>query len=867
MRGTLARMPLSPAAALAVFRGSIVPTFSLEGERITDGSDVCWGWLGRARESVIGRPVSELLHEADLPALRQALGKDGVRFRLRFLRDDGYREHTSVVRYLTATESMLYVEDRIDRGDGPFSRIKQERLLEERLLSGPVPMLLTDEATGEIILTNEAHAQLVGYPREQLVGRTSVELGLLQQDEREELRERLQRDGRIVARIRPFRRPDGQVRYLRFHSERVESEGRPCLFSIATDLTDLVRAQDEAAENAARFATLMDSQLVGIIEVNEEQQITLVNRGAERILRCSAGEIKVGRAPLDLAATVSRADALDAFARGEPAPLIELSQPGEPEVHILLGRAALQGRSGAHLSFFVDLSELRQSQREASQFAALIEASEDIFAVGTLDLIVTHLSRPGRLAADVTSSGPLALPILALFAPEDHDDLASRVLPAVIAGESLHGEARLIGAETGWRTLVEYSLFPVCTGALITGFGLVARPIGERRKLEEQLRIAQRMESLGRLAGGIAHDFNNMLSAILGFASLTVARLHVGDPIRDDVEQIIRAAERAAMLTKQLLAFSRKQMLEPKVLDVSAQVRQLESMLRRLLGEDLELELHLAPFLDKVKVDPTQLEQILMNLVINARDAVEEHGKVIIETANVFLDAEYARLHEGVTPGEHVLLAVADNGKGMPPQVRARAFDPFFTTKEPGKGTGLGLSTVHGIVRQSGGHVWLYSEEGHGTQVKVYFPITREAEVAAARPEPSPRLGGVETILLVEDEDVVRAFVRTTLRRAGYTVLEASNGGEGLLIAEQHAGTIHLLLTDVIMPRMNGKKLADRLGQVRPGLRVLYMSGYTENTIVHQGVVDGGTFFLAKPVAPDTLLRMVRLVLESAPPP
>jgi nitrogen-specific signal transduction histidine kinase/CheY-like chemotaxis protein len=412
---------------------------------------------------------------------------------------------------------------------------------------------------------------------------------------------------------------------------------------------------------------------------------------------------------------------------------------------------------------------------------------------------------------------------------------------------------------------VEYSIFPLRSRDQITGFGLTARPIGERRKLEEQLRGAQRMESLGRLAGGIAHDFNNMLSAILGFASLIATRLHPQEPLRDDVEQIIRAAERAAMLTKQLLAFSRKQMLEPRVLDISNQVRLLEKMLRRLLGENLELELHLAPHLDRVKVDPTQLEQILMNLVINARDAVGEHGQVTIETANVFLDTEYARLHDGVTPGEHVMLAVADNGKGMPPQVRARAFDPFFTTKEPGKGTGLGLSTVHGIVRQSGGHIWIYSEEGHGTQVKVYFPITRESDAPSERPPAQPRLGGAETILLVEDEDLVRAFVRTALRRAGYTVLEARNGGEGLLIAEQHSGEIHLLLTDVIMPRMNGRKLAERLGAVRPGMRVLYMSGYTENTIVHQGVVDSGTFFLAKPVSPDTLLRMVRMVLDSAP--
>ena len=318
------------------------------------------------------------------------------------------------------------------------------------------------------------------------------------------------------------------------------------------------------------------------------------------------------------------------------------------------------------------------------------------------------------------------------------------------------------------------------------------------------------------------------------------------------------------MLTRQLLAFRRRQMLEPRVVDVSSHISDMERILQRVIGEDVTLKMHLAPNLQAVKVDPSQLEQVVLNLVINARDAMPEGGTITVETANVTLDAEYVRVHGGgATPGDYVLVSVSDTGTGMPAHVKARAFEPFFTTKEPGRGTGLGLSTVLGIVQQSGGHVWLYTEEGHGTQVKVYLPITHEPISDGHHITVPMREAGDETVLLVEDEEAVRAFVRTTLRRQGYRVLEARNGGEALLVAEQHDGPIHLLITDVVMPRMNGKALAERLLRIRPELAVVYMSGYTENTVVHKGVVDAGTNFLAKPASPAALLTMVRKVLDA----
>jgi nitrogen-specific signal transduction histidine kinase/CheY-like chemotaxis protein len=387
--------------------------------------------------------------------------------------------------------------------------------------------------------------------------------------------------------------------------------------------------------------------------------------------------------------------------------------------------------------------------------------------------------------------------------------------------------------------------------------------VTERRRTEEQVRSSQRLEAIGRLAGGVAHDFNNLLSVILGYARFAVDGLRAGDPLRDDMEEVRRAAERAAGLTKQLLAFSRKQVLNPRVVSMNTVLREMEPMLRRLVGEDLELKSFLAADLGNVKADPSQLEQVLMNLVVNARDAMPDGGQLTIETANADLDAGYAARHAGTEPGPHVMLSVSDTGCGMDEATQARLFEPFFTTKEPGKGTGLGLSTAYGIVRQSGGSIWVYSEVGKGTTFKVYLPrvfaATDSSPVLSVPPEDSS-----ETVLLVEDDDGVRALARRILSGAGFEVLCASNGGEALLCCERHAGEIHLLLTDVVMPLMSGRQLAERIEALRPGTKVLYMSGYTDDAIVHHGVLEPGTAFVSKPFSSGELVRKVREVLDAS---
>jgi signal transduction histidine kinase len=383
------------------------------------------------------------------------------------------------------------------------------------------------------------------------------------------------------------------------------------------------------------------------------------------------------------------------------------------------------------------------------------------------------------------------------------------------------------------------------------------------RHSEEQLRQSQKLEAVGRLAGGIAHDFNNLLSVILSYSELLLRGSRPGHSIRVELEEIKKAGQRAADLTRQLLAFSRQQVLDLKVLDLNELVTGISTMLTRVLGEDIELKTEAAPGLGKVRADPGQIEQVIMNLAVNARDAMPTGGRLTIETADVLVDEGHAREHPGVSPGEHVMIAVSDTGSGMDESTRSRVFEPFFTTKERGKGTGLGLSTVFGIVRQSGGHIGLHSELGRGTRFTIYLPRVEDSVETISSIPPAVEARGTETILLVEDEEQVRNVTAGILRSAGYCLLEAARPKEAIALCEGHPAEIHMLLTDVVMPEMNGRQLATRVTLLRPAIKVLFMSGYTDDAILRHGILDSGVAFLQKPLTPTGLTRKVREVLDS----
>jgi len=454
--------------------------------------------------------------------------------------------------------------------------------------------------------------------------------------------------------------------------------------------------------------------------------------------------------------------------------------------------------------------------------------------------------------------------------PQVHNqEWAQREGMVAFAGYPLVVQERVLGvmAMFARHSLSEFVPKALASVASALAVGIERKRAEEAlRSSEERLRQAQKMEAVGRLAGGVAHDFNNLLTVITSYSALLLEDLGADDPKRDDVDQIRKAAEGAAALTRQLLAFSRQQVLQPKALDLKATVAGTEKLLKRLIGEDIQLTTVLARDLGVVKADPGQIEQIIINLAVNARDAMPTGGRLTIEAANVDMDEAYVRGHAPASPGRYVMLALSDTGIGMDEQTKARIFEPFFTTKEPGKGTGLGLATVYGIVKQSGGFIWVYSEPGHGTSFKVYLPrVDEPAEVAAAATATAEPRGGTETVLVVEDAASVRMVTRQVLERFGYVVLEAPNGETALRLAAKHHGPIHLLLTDVVMPGLSGRQLAGQLAELRPDMKVLYASGYADHAIVHHGILESGIAYLQKPFTPETLGRRVRQVLDSLP--
>jgi PAS domain S-box-containing protein len=508
-------------------------------------------------------------------------------------------------------------------------------------------------------------------------------------------------------------------------------------------------------------------------------------------------------------------------------------------------------------------------QRSEAQFRSLIENVSDFIVVLQADGVVRYASPSFEREAGEGGS-VIGKNLFDLVIREDRtgvEELLTSVqkkgMPGEVETGPIESEFRIQKRGGGVRTL-EVSVMNLLQNPAVSGIVLNARDVTERRVLEEQLMRAQKMEAIGTLSGGIAHDFNNILTVILGHTEILLQALRSSRGECDHVKSIDEAGRRASALTRQLLAFSRKQVLQPKVFSLNSLIMDLDKMLRRLISEDIELETITDPELGVIKADPGQIEQVVMNLVVNARDAIKGGGRITIETANVTLDEEYVRSHAGAHVGPHVMLAVSDSGEGISPENLPHIFEPFFTTKEVGKGTGLGLSTVYGVVKQSGGNVWIYSQIGRGTTFKIYLPRVDEAEPVLAESVQPAVTSGAETVLLVEDEPALRDLIKYALTGHGFTVLDVPTPADALTLSRTHTSPLHLLLTDVIMPGMDGPALAKQMQKERPDIKVLYMSGYATNFIMHDGAVDPGTNFLEKPFHPRTLLNKVREVLDNS---
>jgi two-component system cell cycle sensor histidine kinase/response regulator CckA len=683
--------------------------------------------------------------------------------------------------------------------------------------------------------------------------------------------------------------------------------------AMVRDISERRKTQEDLRASEFRFRRLWDSGLILISISDTLGNISDVNEAGARMLGYSRAELLAGNVHWQEITPpewkqADQAALVQLRTTGVAAPWEkELCRKDGSRVPILAGAAMLAGSE--RISIAIDLTERKRAENanfERTRIASLTAEVGVAFTQGGLlqetlqrcvAAIVEYLGAAfagiwtfnpeGKALELQASDGPRAgIPVgkfqTDFILKERKPHVTNDVLddprindPAWAKREGMvafAGHPLLVGGELV-GVVAMFARQPL-TDAVLRGMGSIAdeiaigvhRSLGERIRgaLEDQLRQAQKMEAVGRLAGGVAHDFNNVLSVILCYAEMMFGALKPGDPMRGDVEEVQKAGKRAADLTRQLLMFSRQQVLEPKVLDLNEVLSSMHKMLERILGADVEMVSLAGQGLGRVRADPSSIEQVIMNLVVNARDAMPTGGKLTIETTNTDLDDDFARQHVGVKAGPYVMLTVSDSGIGMNAATQARIFEPFFTTKPKEKGTGLGLSTVFGIAQQSGGGVWVYSELGKGTTFKIYLPRVDERIDTARPPVALAALRGSETILLVEDDDQVRLVALGILRRHGYQVIEARHAGEALLYCEQHAGIIHLLLTDVVMPQMSGPELAKRLAKDRPTMRVICMSGYTDDSIVRHGVLEAEIAYLQKPITPQTLTRKVRDVLDSA---
>ncbi len=780
--------------------------------------------------------------------------------------------------------------------------------------------ILVVRLQGQVVLeVNEAIASLLGYSREEIQSGEIAWTDLTPPEWRpgdEAAVEQLKSTGIAELREKEYLRKDGSRVPVLVGAALLEGTDRECI-SFVLDLRDRRLAEE-------REAAVIDAALDAVVGMDHTGAITEFNPAAEQAFGYTRAEV-IGRlladviVPPHLCSDHRRGVGCylaggEAVLVGKRVELSAMRRDGtEFPVELSISRVGT-GPTSSCVGFIRDVSERKRDElslvermRVAALMAdlgmsftageplgpTLVRCCQDVVRnlhaalarIWTVNATTQLLELQASAGLCVDVDGPHNLTfvgdlLVGRIAENLRPYATNNVVNDAHVGDPSWARREGVTSFAGQPLLVDgvvvgvmatFAREPLSEVAL-AGLAAVAEALAlrirgrlaeqEKAALEDQLRQAQRMEAVGRLAGGIAHDFNNVLSVVLCYAELLISELKPGDPMLADLEEIHRAGERAAALTRQLLMFSRKQVIAPKILDINVLLAEMGELLRRLVGEDVVLTCVAGAALEHVCVDPGSLEQVIVNLAVNARDAMPTGGKLTLKTANVVLDERYVSAHLGAKPGACVMLSVTDTGTGMDKATRARIFEPFFTTKESGEGTGLGLSTVFGIVQQNGGSIWVDSEPGHGATFTMYFPRATTAEVHT-QPNESVKLRGSETILLVEDEQQVREVARGILRRYGYTVLEATNGGEALLLCEAHPGPIHLLLSDVVMPGMSGPAVAKRLASVLPHMRVLCMSGYTDDAAVRHGVIEVAFAYLQKPLTVETLARKVRDVLDA----
>jgi PAS domain S-box-containing protein len=737
----------------------------------------------------------------------------------------------------------------------------------------PDPILVAD-AEGRILDVNARACDLTGFSRAEFLQKTIPDLyvdqdkpavrttfaqaaaGIRQTVERRLIRKQ---GDPVPVEVSGTRLPDGRVQ------------------GILRDITERKRAEAALRAHERQLQAIVEAVNDIVFEFDADGRYLNVWAADERKLARPKAEL-MGRLASEVLGEEGARPFVERFRRvfetGIPETVeYSLTVPGG-DLHFLATIKRLAGAHGAPDTVCMGIADVTERKRaeEASRASDL----RLLTLFETVNLIVLGLDADAR----VNYVNPFYLRLTGYsreevlgrswfdFVPE-RLGAGGRVILRELLEQELHAHSeRVVMTKAGKERMIAWNNTVVRDAqGRPTGTLSIGEDITERVQLEEQLRQAQKMEAVGRLAGGVAHDFNNLLTAITGYTDMVHDGLDPGDRRRDDLDEVLRAAGRAAALTRQLLAFSRRQVLQPRVLNLNEVVTGMEKLLRRTIGEDVVLDARLAPDLPGVRADPGQLEQVILNLAVNSRDAMPGGGRLTIETSRAMLDEGYAALHQGVRPGGYLLMAITDTGHGMDQETQRHVFEPFFTTKAAGQGTGLGLATVYGIVKQSEGHVAVYSEVGVGTTMKVYLPVTDEAaERAAPLASEAPPRSGTETVLLVEDEEGVAALACRVLERRGYTVLRAREGAEAVAVGRAHRGVIDLLVTDVVMPGMGGPESAELLRRLRPGLRVLFVSGYADQAVTGHRILDPNVPYLQKPFTPESLARKVREVLDTPPP-